>query len=133
MINYILNNPLTFISILISIVMVIIALINCVKSCNLKQLFLILNEVPNLISEAEMLIGRGKGNLKLTYVKNAIKLLCLSKGIKINDDVIETIINEQVEMSKNVNVCGGIATDFKSEKNEVEDTASNNAINPIIN
>lgn len=131
--NYIVSNPLTFLSILISIIMVVIAIINCIKSGNLKQLFIIINEIPNLIKEAETLIGEGNGKVKFNYVKNAIKIMCLSKGVKINDEVIETIINEQVEMSKNVNVYGGKKVDFKSEQNENEKTTNIVPVNAIIN
>ena len=133
MLSYIVNNPLTFISILISIVMVVVALINCIKSGNLKQLFIIINEIPNLIKEAETLIGSGNGKVKFNYVKNAVKIMCLSKGLKINDEVIETIINEQVEMSKNVNVKGGQSVDFKSEQTENEKATNIVPVNTIIN
>ena len=133
MLSYIVNNSLTFLSILISIIMVVIAIINCIKSGNLKQLFIIINEIPNLIKEAEALIGSGNGKVKFNYVKNTIKLMCLSKGIKINDDVIETIINEQVEMSKNVNVYGGKSVDFKSEQTENEKATNIVPVNTIIN
>ena len=133
MLSYIVNNPLTFISILFSMIMVVVALINCIKSGNLKQLFIIINEIPNLIKEAETLIGSGNGKVKFNYVKNAIKIKCLSKGVKINDDVIETIINEQVEMSKNVNVKGGQSVDFKSEQVENEKATNIVPVNTIIN
>ena len=133
MLSYIVNNPLTFISILISMVMVVVALINCIKSGNLKQLFIIINEIPNLIKEAETLIGSGNGKVKFNYVKNAVKIMCLSKGLKINDDVIETIINEQVEMSKNVNVKGGQRVVFKSEQTENEKVTNIVPVNTIIN
>lgn len=133
MLDYIVNNPLTFISILFSMVMVVVALINCIKSGNLKQLFIIINEIPNLIKEAETLIGSGNGKVKFNYVKNAIKIMCLSKGLKINDEVIETIINEQVEMSKNVNVMGGQSVDFKSEHTENEKATNILPVNTIVN
>lgn len=133
MLSYIVNNPLTFISILFSMVMVVVALINCIKSGNLKQLFIIINEIPNLIKEAETLIGNGNGKVKFNYVKNAVKIMCLSKGVKINDDVIETIINEQVEMSKNVNVKGGQSVEFKSEQIENEKATNIVPVNTIIN
>ena len=102
-VNFILDYGVTIISILATIVLFVIYIIKAHRSGNTKGLLSIYSQIPQLVSKAEEIFGKGNGVAKLNYVLTELRIYAIQHGINITEQELEQQIENVVTTTKNVN------------------------------
>ena len=90
-------------SLLVGMLVLIIKLINSVKSkTNLNNLIRIHNKVLELVSDAEGYVNYN-GQDKKEWVKTKVNQFCIENKITYDDMTVDKIIESLIELSKSVN------------------------------
>lgn len=75
-------------SVAITAVSIIIAVYKTIKTKNkqkIVELAKIVQTIPDIINEAEEVLGSGTGKAKLTYALNKLNIKCLQAGIEFDE------------------------------------------------
>lgn len=80
-----------------ALISIVFNLILAFKSKNYKKIQEIIDAIPSILNESEMLFdGKEKGALKKNYAKTSIKLQALSKHVKLSDSTIDDLIENSL-------------------------------------
>lgn len=83
-------------SLIVTTISIIIAFIKTIKTGKKEKIIKlakIVKQIPDIINEAEELLGAGNGKAKLSYVLNKLNIKCLQFGIEFD----EQGLTEEVE------------------------------------
>lgn len=86
------------------IVSIILSIIKSKKAGSSNITSTLLQQLPNLITEAEQMFGSGKGIYKLQWVLTQLEILALKNNTILNRETWTNYINSYVETTNNVNV-----------------------------
>lgn len=81
----------------ISIIIAIIQTIKKGKKSKTVELAKVVQKIPEFITEAEQIIGTGKGVAKLQYVLNKIQLQCQLAGIEFQEQQFKQEVEKILE------------------------------------